>query len=47
MTEEPRAPVFGNAVDASKDTRGWFMGHFIPGREVNEFMDGQPFTGQV
>lgn len=23
------------------------MGHFIPGREVREFMDGEPFTGQV
>ena len=23
------------------------MGHFIPGREVKEFMDGQAFTGQV
>jgi UDP-N-acetylmuramate dehydrogenase len=23
------------------------MGHFIPGREVHEFMDGEPFTGAV
>jgi mannose-6-phosphate isomerase-like protein (cupin superfamily) len=23
--------VFGNVVDASKDTRGWFLGHFMPG----------------
>ncbi len=23
------------------------MGHFLPGREVREFMDGQPFTGAV
>jgi UDP-N-acetylmuramate dehydrogenase len=23
------------------------MGHFIPGREVREFLDGAPFTGQV
>jgi UDP-N-acetylmuramate dehydrogenase len=23
------------------------MGHFVPGREVREFMDGEPFTGMV
>jgi len=23
------------------------MGHFIPGREVHEFMDGEPFRGMV
>ncbi|MEO8757928.1 MAG: UDP-N-acetylmuramate dehydrogenase [Devosia sp.] len=23
------------------------MGHFVPGREVREFMDGEPFTGAV
>ena len=23
------------------------MGHFLPGREVKEFMDGAPFTGAV
>ncbi len=23
------------------------MGHFVPGREVHEFMDGAPFTGMV
>ena len=23
------------------------MGHFVPGREVREFIDGEPFTGQV
>jgi UDP-N-acetylmuramate dehydrogenase len=23
------------------------MGHFVPGREVREFMDREPFTGQV
>jgi UDP-N-acetylmuramate dehydrogenase len=23
------------------------IGHFVPGREVREFMDGQPFTGAV
>ena len=25
--------VFGNAADASKDTRGWFLGHFMPGAD--------------
>jgi UDP-N-acetylmuramate dehydrogenase len=23
------------------------IGHFVPGREVREFLDGEPFTGQV
>ncbi len=23
------------------------IGHFVPGREVREFMDGEPFTGAV
>jgi hypothetical protein len=27
------SPVFGNASGASKDTRGWFLGHFMPGEE--------------
>ena len=27
------APVFGNAVEASRDTRGWFLGHFMPGAD--------------
>ena len=26
-------PVFGNAAEASKDTRGWFLGHFMPGED--------------
>jgi hypothetical protein len=26
-------PVFGNAAEASKDTRGWFVGHFMPGED--------------
>jgi hypothetical protein len=26
-------PVFGNAAEASKDTRGWFLGHFMPGAD--------------
>ena len=33
MTAKPAAPVFGNAVDASKDTRGWLLGHFMPGTD--------------
>jgi quercetin dioxygenase-like cupin family protein len=24
-------PVTGNATDASRNTRGWFLGHFMPG----------------
>jgi hypothetical protein len=26
-------PISGNAVDASKQTRGWFLGHFMPGAD--------------
>lgn len=33
MSAEPPLPVFGNAADASKDTRGWFAGHFIAGEK--------------
>jgi hypothetical protein len=33
MTSDKPSPVFGNAADASKDTRGWFLGHFMPGEE--------------
>ena len=25
--------VHGNAVDAAKGTRGWFLGHFMPGSD--------------
>jgi hypothetical protein len=25
--------VLGNASEASKDTRGWFVGHFMPGED--------------
>ena len=30
---KPRSapPVSGNAVDAARDTRGWILGHFMPG----------------
>ena len=30
MTTEHATLVFGNAVDASKHTHGWFLGHFMP-----------------
>jgi hypothetical protein len=26
-------PISGNVNEASKDTRGWFLGHFMPGEE--------------
>jgi len=26
-----REPYFGNVADASRETRGWFVGHFMPG----------------
>jgi quercetin dioxygenase-like cupin family protein len=28
-----KRPVTGNAALVSKDTRGWFLGHFIPGED--------------
>ena len=30
MEAEASPPVSGNAIDASKDTRGWFLGYFMP-----------------
>jgi quercetin dioxygenase-like cupin family protein len=30
---EPGAPHFGNVADASRETRGWFVGHFMPGED--------------
>ncbi|MEO6026436.1 MAG: signal peptidase I [Candidatus Binatia bacterium] len=33
MTSDPPVPISGNVADASKDTRGWFLGHFIPGTD--------------
>jgi hypothetical protein len=33
MKLPPPAPVSGNAVEASKGTRGWFVGHFISGAD--------------
>jgi hypothetical protein len=35
MSSEAPAPISGNVAIASKDTRGWFLGHFMPG-------DGNP-----
>lgn len=26
-------PVFGNATDPAKNSRGWFVGHFMPGED--------------
>lgn len=31
MKSKLPVPVVGNVNDASKDTRGWFLGHFMPG----------------
>lgn len=33
MSPEPPAPISGNAAAASQDTRGWFLGHFMPGAD--------------
>ena len=33
MKSDTSIPVSGNVNDASKDTRGWFLGHFMPGEE--------------
>ena len=33
MTSPSPRPVSGNATAASKNTRGWFLGHFIPGED--------------
>ena len=33
MKSDTPTPVSGNASEASKDTRGWFVGHFMPGEE--------------
>jgi mannose-6-phosphate isomerase-like protein (cupin superfamily) len=39
MTADSPTPFFGNVVDAAKDTRGWFLGHFMPG-ESNPLRTG-------
>ncbi len=31
MKSDPPSPFSGNVVDVSQDTRGWFLGHFMPG----------------
>lgn len=31
MTSRAPRPVTGNAAAASRNTRGWFLGHFMPG----------------
>jgi hypothetical protein len=31
MSKETPVPISGNVADASKDTRGWVLGHFMPG----------------
>ena len=33
MNPDAPAPVSGNVNDASKNTRGWFLGRFMPGEE--------------
>lgn len=33
MKTDAPAPVHGNAVLSSQDTRGWFLGHFMPGED--------------
>lgn len=31
MKSDPPVPLTGNVVGVSKDTRGWFLGQFMPG----------------
>lgn len=31
MSPESPTPISGNVAGASMDTRGWFLGHFMPG----------------
>ena len=33
MTSRSNRPATGNAAAASNNTRGWFLGHFIPGED--------------
>lgn len=40
MLSNTPTPVSGNVKDASKDTRGWFLGHFMPG-EANPLRTGE------
>ena len=34
MEAEVGGVVFGNAVEAAVNTRGWFLGHFMPGADL-------------
>ena len=40
MSSNIPTPFSGNVNDASKDTRGWFLGHFMPG-EANPLRNGE------
>ncbi len=31
MVDHPGSPFFGNVTDVGQATRGWFLGHFMPG----------------
>jgi quercetin dioxygenase-like cupin family protein len=33
VNDAPPPPLSGNVADASKHTRGWFLGHFMPGAD--------------
>ncbi len=33
MASGSGAPLFGNVTEASKGSRGWFLGHFMPGED--------------
>ena len=33
MNSDARGVISGNVAGASKDTRGWFLGHFMPGQD--------------
>ena len=33
MKSDASVPLSGNVNEVSKDTRGWFLGHFMPGEE--------------
>jgi len=33
MGSDTSTSLSGNVIDASKDTRGWFLGHFMPAED--------------
>ena len=33
MSPDTSTPISGNVANASRDTRGWFLGHFMPGHD--------------